>query len=386
MEISVGLYTIIFILFFLVIPGFLARRFYYHGEFSKQVNISINSLIALVSSFFIGVILTFSFIAIHNSFSSNHINIDNFLDQIDSKFVKENQIEQTTTVTTNTASHVNKFKGLTNEIFSKYLPYLGFFYAFSIIVGYFLSKIVLFSGADTRFKILRFRNEWHYLFSGKILKFKNIRSSSKREKKEVKYTYVDVLVAEKGDETTLYSGLLGDYEIHPTNHCKLEKVHLLRAIRYKKVKNTDEGIETTQIIERNIPGRIFTILGDRILNINCTYEFYDEDEQKVRKYNRKSNILFLLQLLSSLTFLSFLISFIFSINFFSYDWFGNLLKQSIWFKIFFLLTLNIGLGMLTPFTSKQKEKIIEFEGIWPLLLKLALVGLFTFLICKFLYH
>lgn len=64
MEISIGIYALIFIFFFLITPGFLARRFYYHGEFSKQINLNNNSFMNVIYSLFVGIILSLLFIYI----------------------------------------------------------------------------------------------------------------------------------------------------------------------------------------------------------------------------------------------------------------------------------------------------------------------------------
>jgi hypothetical protein len=354
MEVSIGIYAIIFIFFFLITPGFLARRFFYHGEFSKQINLNSNSFMNVIYSLFVGIMLSLVFIYISNCFINNTINIDTILNDFDSNFISTNQ----------ESNNLGRFNGLTNNMKSYYLPFIGAIYVFSSMVGYFSSKIILFFNWDTRWKFLRFNNNWHYQFSGRILKFKKNLSVGFNHKLKVKYTYLDILVSENGEKSTLYSGLFADYDINPQDTTKLEKIHLYKASRYKKV---EDAVEI-----KNIPGNLFTIMGNNILNINCTYICYDEDETKFRKFIIQKNILFPLLVFSTLFFLSILVSFIFSINIVNTEWYKLLLSQSFIFKTIFIFTINIVIGLVTPFQIKSSEKKVVFIGFKPYFYKIIL--------------
>lgn len=368
MEVSVGIYAVCFIFFFLIVPGFICRRFYYHGEFSKQLTLANNGIVTLLTSFFIGIALSLGFIALYNFFVTKQIILDDVLNAFDKNFITETN--------TKASKQINKekFDGMTQAIYGVYVKYLGAFYFFAAIIGYFASVLVLFFGLDTRIKFLRFRNEWHYLFSGKILKFKRKKARSDLQKLKVKHTYLDVLVSEKDNETTLYSGLYYDYEINPVDICKLEKIHLLKATRYKKDGDT--------FIQKNIPGSLFTILSDRIVNVNCTYICFDEDEEKEKKYKRKKTWLFIFQLVSTLCFLSILTSFIFSVNFFDNDWYGKVLKQTFLVKLLIVFAFNLAIGFITPFENKPKEKKVKFIGWEAIAAKVIVVGGIIFWIYK----
>ncbi|MCL9808931.1 hypothetical protein [Flavobacterium luminosum] len=367
MEITIGIYALIYIFFFLVIPGFLARRFYYHGEFSKQININTNSVMNFIYSLFVGILLSLLFISIFNCFSKQGINIDNILNDFDTNFVTSLGDESTDKTKSISLAKKGKFDGLSENIYSDYLPFLGGIYFFSAIIGFFLSKIVLLFSWDTRWKFLRFSNNWHYLFSGKILKFKKYISSEIDHRLKVKYTYLDILVSEKGEETTLYSGLFADYDLNPQDTCKLEKIHLYKAIRYKK---NDDG--TT--VSKNIPGNLFTIVGDRILNINCTYICFDEEESNNKKFSNQKNLLIPVQIASTLFFLTILISFTFSLNIFNSSWYNQeLLSKSFFYKVLIIFTLNFGIGLITPFEIFKKEKKVKFIGMKAYSLKIILI-------------
>lgn len=355
MEFSIGIYAIIFISFFLIIPGFLARRFYYNGEFSKQINLNNSSSINLVYSLFVGIILSLCFVVIFNSISDIGINIDSVLNSFDANFVSQQENYNT----------LGKFDGLSENIYKIYLPFIGGMYFFSAMIGFFFSKFVLFFGWDTRWKFFRYSNNWHYLFSGKILKFKKYTSSNIDHNLKVKYTYLDILVSEKGEETTLYSGLFADYDINPQDISKLEKVHLLKATRYKKDGNVT--------LIKNIPGNLFTIMGDRILNINCTYICFDEEESRNKSFISQKNIFIPILIVSTLFFLTILISFLFSLNLFNSVWYQTILSKSILTKIILLFFLNIVMGLFTPFEIKNEEKKVKFIGIKAYLYKYILI-------------
>lgn len=366
MEVTIGIYAIIFISFFLIIPGFLARRFYYNGEFSKQINLNNSTAINLVYSLFVGIILSLCFVALFNSISDNGINIDSVLNSFDANF-----ISQPTTL-----AYPDKFNGLSQNIYKVYLPFIGAMYFFSAMIGFFVSKFVLFFGWDTRWKFFRYNNNWHYLFSGKILKFKKYTASNIDHDLKVKYTYLDVLVSEKGDETTLYSGLYADYDINPHDISKLEKIHLLKATRYKK---TDSNTEI-----KNIPGNLFTIMGDRILNINCTYICFDEEENLNKKFAFQKLIFIPVTILSTLFFLIILISLLFSLNLIDSVWYKQILFQPIYTKVLLLFFINIVLGLFTPFRINNVEKKIKFIGIEAYISKIILVliiSLLLFFVC-----
>lgn len=367
MEVSVGIYTIIFIFFFLIIPGFIGRRFYYHGEFSKQINTGVGSLLNLIYSFFVGVILSLCFVCILNLISDKGVNIDDVLNKFDANFVSPSS----------NVVQSQKFNGFSESMYTIYLPFIAGVYLFSAIFGFFLSKIVLLFGCDTKWKFLRYGNNWHYLFSGKILKFKPHLDN----KLKVEFTYLDVLVSEKSDETTLYSGLLADYEICPYDISKLEKIHLLKATRYKKLDD--------KVITKNIPGNLFTIMGDKILNINCTYICFDEAESKRKSFLFQKRLLFAFKILTSLFFLVVFVCFAFKLNVFGSMWFLDILNKPLLEKLCLLFLLNITIGLFTPFIIDSEKMQVNFIGWKQYFYKILLIGfvaLILLCILPFLYR
>lgn len=215
MEVSIGIYALIFIFFFLIIPGFIARRFYCNGEFSKQVSWNNNTFSNILSSLLAGVILSLIFIFLFNLISSTSINVDSVLAKFDSYFISIETAKNKSAL----------FEGFSNNFYKYYLPFLFGIYFFAAMVGFFLSRVVQIFGLDTKIKFLRFNNNWHYLFTGKILKFKKVDHDHNLRLK-VKYTYLDILVQDKGENSTLYSGLFADYDLSSDNVNKLDKIYL----------------------------------------------------------------------------------------------------------------------------------------------------------------
>lgn len=346
MEVSVGLYALIFILFFLVIPGYIARRFYYHGEFSKTINWNKYVITNLLISLFVGMFLTLLFISCFNLFSKARINLDEILNKFDSYFV-----------TINNEKGINKFSGFTTTLYKTYLPFLGAVYTFSAVLGYFASKLVILFGLDIRWKLFRFSNNWYYLFHGKILKFRKTSTNEilQKSNKKVKHTYLDVLVAERGDDTTLYSGLFANYDVSFDDINKLEKLHLYRASRYKKEDNLT--------VNKPIPGDVFTLIATSILNINVTYLFYEDEVIKHKQFSNLKMIIIPAKIMIVLYYMLILVSIVFSINiFYSPNYYEFL--QSWWLtKLMFLLSLNVVVGLILPFKINDDAKKVEFIGL-----------------------
>lgn len=363
MEVSLGIYAVIFIFFYLVIPGFIYRRSYYNGEFSKQINWSNNSLSNFLSSLFIGIVLQSAIVLIFNSINSNAINIDSILNDFDINFIKNTDLEE------------DRFNGFSKKALEAYIPYLGIVYFLSAVLGFFSNQLVITSGLDTKLKIFRFSNTWHYLFSGKILKLKRNHKNIVSPPKMVKYVYVDALVAEGGDKGTLYSGLFADYEINSSDVNKLEKLHLFKAVRYKK-------LEDGQVKRREIPGDIFTIMGDKIININTIYIQYDKVEEATLKFVRKRRLIILFQILFIVFFSVMLFSFLFSYKLFDYYLFDLILSKSLIYRLVALFMLNMIIGLFTPFTVDNQNKKINFIGTEALIAKIiviAIIGLILFI-------
>ncbi len=374
MEVSLGIYALICILFYIVIPGYIFRRFYFNGEFSKQLSFTSNSTTNLFSSIFIGVLIQLAVVLVYNLCASTPIDLEGILNAFDSNFISSTPANNTENI-----DQISKFDGISDELFKAYLPYLGLIYMISGTVGFFLSKLIYITKIDATTKLFRFKNEWHYLLSGRILFFSKMKSASGNPNKlKVIYSYVDVLIADTDGTTQLYSGFVADYELNHLDISKLEKLHLIKTERWKL---NEDGTRS----RKNIPGNLLTIKGERIINLNSTYVCEREEDRVHRVFKRKRLLLLITQIISACIFLFVLFSFIFSFNIFGSEWYDSILKKSWWEKLLILYTINIGVGFITPFTIEADDDgndRIEFIGRLPIIVKAILLGLLvTILIC-----
>jgi len=363
MQVSIGVYALIYIFLFIVFPGFIGRRFYYNGEFSKQVNWRNNLLGNFFYSFIVGLILTIVYVFTLNSFKEGFVNIDKILNNFDENYLSPQS-----------PSSKHNFDGFSQSFNQIYLPYISLIYFASAVIGYFTSKFIQIIGFDSRFKILRYSNNWHYLFSGKIMKLGSLKNNEQNKGLEIRYTYLDVLVLDSS--TTLYSGLYGDYELNHLDLNKLEKLHLYKAKRYKKMSNGE-----TKLVE--IPGDVFTIMGKNIININCTYipKIGEEDDSKI--FNILKMTLRTAQLFKWLVFVLFTFTLFIPLKGLDFNSYNTLVSQSIFVKILCVFGLNTCFGLITPFQINEESKKIEFNG-WAnyrlqLLTNIIVFGLIYFL-------
>ena len=379
MSLSLGLYSVVLILFFVVIPGLLFRRQYYHSEFSKQLYSYPNSghVVNIVYSFITGLVLNIVLIYLLNFFLENPIDIETILDNFDKQFIETDDKNPSISslVNTDEVVGVNKTISKFSDIYaklSKYIPYLLFIYLLTSFLGYILSKLIIYFNLDAIFKILRFKNSWHYLFTGRILKQSKFKDAL-RSNQNVEYTYLDVLVDEQSDKPKLYSGLYVDYSLNSEDPCKLEKLHLLKTHRYSQSGNAT--------VKKEIPGTMFTILGEKILNINCIYVFRTLEEHARKKFLIRKNILVVGQIITVTLFFSLGILLFFKINILNSKSFELALNYPFFKKLGLAFLFNVTLGFLTPFDINKQEQKIVFIGFRALLYKILLF-LFLFL---FLY-
>ena len=196
-------------------------------------------------------------------------------------------------------------------------------------------------------------------------------ASGKPNRLKVIYSYVDVLIAETDGTTQLYSGFVADYELNHLDISKLEKLHLIKAQRWKLKKDGTRK-------RKNIPGNLLTIMGDRIINLNSTYICEREEDRDHRVFKRKRLLLLITQIISACIFLFILFSFIFSFNVFGSEWYSNILKKSWWEKWLILYTINIGIGFITPVkieSDADGNDRIKFIGWFSIIIKSILLGL-----------
>jgi|SRR5690554_705393 len=335
--------TLNFILLFLIVifPGIIFRRFYYYGEFSKQFRIKEQLHHLFISNIIPGVIILV--------FSLIFLRLLNWISPIQVLYpqIKDSIIEFSI-----------------NEAFLlDVVKVASFTLVLSFVAGYGISRLIRGLKLDIKYRLLRFRNSWYYLFSGEITSFEKFKSTfqdERRIKKKAFYPpYVDVLI-ENGSEAVLYSGLLLDYEVSSNDLLKLERIYLKDAIRYSK----KEG-ETASV---DIPGDLFVINTTNLININIKYPDNNlfKEEREVRWLNTLELVL---SVVSFLLFLFFILSLFFKINIQVYDemkWHGKLFSLLFLYQFIFLF---VPVEKNTNEKDTQKKKVIfsRDKTVWSLL-------------------
>lgn len=233
-------------------PGFFFRRGYYSGVFSKQYfkqNIVESVLWTIIPSIFLHL---FAYLLVVQWFYSLDLHVFSILlssnsdsDQLNIAFIK---------------------------IYSYISPILFYFFflsLFSLILGYLYKALVRRYLLDSKFKILRFQNEWHYIFSGEILGFPNIPGNPV----DTNFAYID-LICTIGSETYIYCGVLMDYKL--SNDNKLDSIALTQ-VRRRNIKDKPDYKGKNPYYF--VTGEFTIFKYDEIKHLNITY--YSLENQEV---------------------------------------------------------------------------------------------------------
>lgn len=147
---------------------------------------------------------------------------------------------------------------------------------------------------DVAYSLLRFNNEWYYLFSGESLAFPNdtasassrwwnvyarLRTTRMALVRKPSLVYVNV-VTTQGPSTYLYSGLLVDYHFREGN---LDKLILSRAKR-RIIGSGDASSEASESAYYPVEADYFILKIDEIANLSIRYRNeipHDENLQRL---------------------------------------------------------------------------------------------------------
>ena len=256
----------LFLFITIVIPGFIFQRIYFFGEFSKQFTTKENIPKLLLTSLIPGLLISILYLPLYNYLVCNDVKIEEIL----TLFEKLSK------------SEVNKdSKSLL--LFGNYSDFLNYCFwecLMTVALGFLFSRaIVRGFRLDRKWKTLRYKNQWYYVFSGEIFEFNKFKratqtlSKNGRKGKEVQLARADILI--KGAEgSELYSGFVADYDLNPTDISKLDNIYLLDAIRYKTIELVEGAVNIKQpkVIEKKlIPGELFVLNMANVVNINVSY-------------------------------------------------------------------------------------------------------------------
>ncbi len=254
MILSIGF---VFALLLVILPGLLFRRFYFYGEFSKQFSAGL-SIAQLWAKCVIPGFAFFIFVYFLYDKLLNVIALEHFIWKFQEMGILISSTEISSSI------HDKSYSSeatLTQLIKEQLLPFVGYLILTSSATGWIFGRIVRIAGFDTRFKLLRFKNSWFYLFNGKNFGFNRLKQF-KLNGKKILFTKADILI-DCSDRPRLYSGFVVDYEVSDKDCEKLERVTLQSAARYS-MKEVESKFT-------NIPGQLFVVDCRSMLNINLTY-------------------------------------------------------------------------------------------------------------------
>jgi hypothetical protein len=241
----------------ILLPGLVFRRFYYTEEFSKQYFKS--SFLDIVISTLLPALflhLLWSFCA---PFFGSSVSVI-----IVGQLLTSNEYPETA------------FQNIQDNIGN-----IGFYYstiiAAAVLLGSLSKYIIRKLQIDTRFKIFRFRNYWHYLLKGEFFDFPRASFDLERDSvKEIELIYVDALVEIQAG-TILYEGVLVDYELAQDGG--LEQIQLKSSQR-RFIRDGNDNLDI--LLERNnyeIPGHILVLPYQHIVNMNLSYYKLSKDTE-----------------------------------------------------------------------------------------------------------
>lgn len=349
MDFSLGFLVVLILIVF---PGLIYRRLYFYGEFSKEFKSRYNLIGVIALSIIPGLInfvcVFFFYDTIFNEVDLGEI-IDKFKD-LNSESYRFKKSEDT------------PIKELMN---AKALPFIGFLYLTVFLIGSISGRLVRITKLDTKFKLLRFKNFWFYLFNGQHTSFKKMKHLKNKNKKHV-FTKADILI-DSNNKTHLYSGIIVDYELHENECDTLSKVMLQNAERYSVREGKRVPIE--------IPGNLLIVDCSSMKNINLTY-IYEEAksilESKLPNYIESIFGLVILLIIPLFIFKSDSIDIELYKKYFNLNWFK---------KIIVFLTAIQFLSLLNPFIKDEDEyKFVNFKSFFAKIIWILVLSFFLWIL------
>jgi hypothetical protein len=248
-----------FIIFIFLLPGITFRRFYFTEEFSKQYfkqTFFELFVAAIVPSILLHILL---------------ISIIQPLGYI----VDFKIIGQLLTSRDYPEKAFNNIQNNLAQIIFYHLTIL----TISIFLGYFSKKLVRYNRLDSKWKIFRFKNAWHYILTGEFFNFDRASIDLKNDSIDsIDFVHIDALV-DTNDGTVIYDGFFVDYELSQDGG--LETITLNRVERRLLKNDHSQTIYSPNDSHYKIPGHVLVIPYTSIINLNLTfYKFVEIDNGK----------------------------------------------------------------------------------------------------------
>ncbi|QEK50676.1 hypothetical protein FYC62_02605 [Pedobacter aquae] len=257
-----------------IFPGFIFRKCYYTGEFTKQFNQSTEFDKLLWNVFFSSISIGLTFLLIYLFRGITGLKV---LDSLSYETIHQ--------LSGPIANNQIPKKDIISKTYKDLLVIVGLIYFFSCFFGLTLHWLVKTLRLDIWSPLFRFKNYWYYYIHGGKILYNN------PENKKLAFTKADVL-CEIGGETKLYSGILSQYTVNKEDN-NLENIFLTNAQALKQIKDADGN--TTAVKARNIPGAVFCIPYHTVLNMNLVYVYRNTESKNFQKFfTVVFNILFFL--------------------------------------------------------------------------------------------
>lgn len=269
MDFQISIIGIILILAF-YLPGYFFRKMYFSGFSTKQFGMG-EWYDRFFLSIFFGMVIQFvTLIILRENFGFNFSSVSEPLSLLYSNLLE------------------NKLPDIDFVNFGKALFYLFLSMLFGGVFGFFLRNVIRITKLDIRTSTFKYANIWHYYFRGDIVRTKDFRKSLNKTGKWIS-TRADILLDfEKDEKNVLYSGIISQYDLSHKSD-RLDRVYLTDSKRYS---NKDKCFKI-------IPGDILILDGNRILNINLSYDYLERDKgKKAKVLTALGSILLLLLILS----------------------------------------------------------------------------------------
>lgn len=337
------------VLFFtIVIPGFLFLRSYYYGEFSKQFNPKDNITKQLLFGIIPGSIIQMVCFLVGKKIgwiTIDSMHVLSFFETVNNQEFSQNPDAQNM---------------IANPVYLGY--YLLIVYAISFVGGASISRLIRASNLDKSWKILRFKNQWYYIFSGEIFDFKKFKSAANilgkvaedGKNKVIELSKVDVLIS-NGGEHEFYSGYVVDYDLLPNDPSKLDNLYLMDTYRHTRmeIKNhNSELVHPYKSEKKAIPGEIFVLNMCNLVNINVSYLLSKKtvkEQSRGRKIvHRSLNAILVIVLLSSIY------PIFFKVDTIENSWYVSFHNNAWWLDKTLLLGSIMGIVSI-PLREKNKE-------------------------------
>jgi hypothetical protein len=238
------------ILFVIIVPGIIMRRFYYTEEFSRKYirNSIVDEMVfAIVPAFLIHF---FAIVIIHQ-FTPYYIDFDTLAILL--------------TNSGNEKHTIKAFHAIRDNM-SAILCYNFTLWNGAAIIGFMARIVIRKNKLDRKYKFLKYGNDWHYLLTGEFTDFPKINGNSE----SIDLIFVDALTKADG-KNVIYTGILVDYKLAAAG--VLDFLILKEA---KRIYTSEKSPGITNSI--NIPGDYFIVLYNQILNINLTYYKLEEED------------------------------------------------------------------------------------------------------------